>query len=86
MLFNTKKRYSQLAPIKEIVEGDSPSIEEGKIIKKYFKEYLATSPDDMEYDDVIKKDTRNFCNYFFDNLKQKQNIAYTFIATDRINT
>ena len=46
------------------------NIEEGKKIKKYFKEYLETSPDDMEFDDAIKRDKRGFCRYFLDNLKQ----------------
>ena len=40
----------------------------------------------MEFDDAIKKDKRQFCSYFFDTLKEKQSIAYTFIASDPINT
>ena len=40
----------------------------------------------MEYDDAIKKDKRSFCEYLSDNLKDNQNIAYTFIADDPINT
>ena len=31
-------------------------LDENKIIKKFIKEYLETSPDEMEYDDAIKKD------------------------------
>ena len=61
-------------------------MEQGKLIKKYFKEYLSTSFDEMEYDDAIKKDKRGFISYFFDTLKEKQSIAYTFIASDPINT
>ena len=61
-------------------------MEEGKKIKKYFKEYLSTSPDEMEYDDAIKRDKREFCEYFWDFLKEKQSLAYTFISSDRINT
>ena len=33
------------------------------------EEYLSTEPDDMDYDDVIKKDNRKFCQYFLDKLK-----------------
>ena len=47
---------------------------------------METSPDEMEFDDAIKKDKRGFCQYFCDILKEKQSFAYTFIATDRINT
>ena len=61
-------------------------IEEGKKLKKYFKEYLETSLDEMEYDDAIKKDKRTFAKYFLDSLEEKQSIAYTFFSTDPINT
>ena len=59
-------------------------LNEIKKIKHFFKEYLATSPDDMEFDDAIKKDDRSFCQYFSDNLKEKQIIANTFIVSDPI--
>ena len=61
-------------------------LDEGKRMKKYFKDYLATELDDMEFDDAIKKDKRSFCEYFCDDLKEKQSFAYTFIASDPINT
>ena len=38
----------------------------------------------MEYDHAIKKDHRTFCQYFTENLKEKQIIANTFIASDSI--
>ena len=60
------------------------ALDEAKKLKKFFKEYLATEPDDMEFDDAIKKDNRTFCQYFYDNLKEKQIIANTFIAYDPI--
>ena len=89
-ILSSKKRTSKLINIKEKtkkeeLENDS-YLEEGKKIKKYFKEYLATIPDEMEFDDAIKRDTRGFCEYFCDSLKEKQSFAYTFIATDPINT
>ena len=55
------------------------------IFKKFIKEYLETSPDEMEYDDAIKKDKRTFCQYYSENLKEKQIILNTFIAEDPIN-
>ena len=64
----------------------SKGIDEGKAIKKYFKEYLSTSLDDMEFDDAIKKDERSLCHYFLDALEEKQSFAYTFFSSDPINT
>ena len=61
-------------------------ISNGKKIKKFFKNYLSTSPDEMEYDDAIKRDKRTFCGYFLDIIQEKQSLAYTFIASDPINT
>ena len=59
-------------------------LDEKGIIKKFVEEYFETSPDEMEYDDAIKKDHRTFCQYFAENLKEKQIIANTFIANDPI--
>ena len=84
----SKARKSQLLDIKEIPQEEkyNPYIEEGKRLKRYFKTYLETSLDEMEFDDAIKRDQRSFCRYFCDILQEKQSIAYTFIATDPINT
>ena len=61
-------------------------LDENRIIEKFVEEYLETSPDEMEYDDAIKKDDRTFCEYFKENLKEKQIIANTFIAEDPIKS
>jgi len=37
-----------------------------------FEEYLSTDIEDMEYEEVIKKDKRNFGQYFCDKLKSNQ--------------
>ena len=58
---------NQVTEYKETTE----SINEWKKLKHFFKEYLATSPDDMEFDDAVKKDNRGFCSYFYENLKEK---------------
>ena len=73
---------------KEIKEKENSNniIDEGKKLKKYFKEYLLTSPDDMEYDEAIKLDKRSFCRYFCDCRELNQSLAYTFISSDPINT
>ena len=61
-------------------------LDEDKIIKNFVQDYLETCPDEMEYDDAIKKDKRTFCVYFKENLKEKQIIANTFIAEDPIKS
>ena len=86
IVYNMKKK-SMLIPKQKMNRiDDLDKIDEGKILKKYFKEYLSTLPDDMEFDDAIKKDKRSFCEYFRDNLEENQSLAYTFIASDPINT
>ena len=50
--------------------------------QKFFDEYLATSLDDLEYDDAKVKDDRTFCEYLKECLKERQMIAFTFLATD----
>ena len=57
-------------------------IESNKIEKEFFKKYLATSLDDLEFHDAIVKDKRKFCEYLCENFKEKQNISYTFCAKD----
>ena len=52
--------------------------------KEFFDEYLATSLDDLEYDDAVVKDGRSFCEYLIECLKEKQMICFTFIASDPI--
>ena len=49
---------------------------------EFFKEYLATSPDDMEFDDAYFFDKKTFLEHFKESLKEDQIIAHTFIAED----
>ena len=69
-----------------INEVTTEYLDENRLITKFVEEYLETSPDEMEYDDAIKKDERTFCKYFRENLKEKQIIANTFIANDPIKS
>ena len=69
-----------------INEVTTEYLDENRLITKFVEEYLETSPDEMEYDDAIKKDERTFCEYFRENLKEKQIIANTFIANDPIKS
>ena len=78
-LNNNNNNYNYYNPI-----GSTFFLDENQIIKNFVLDYLETSPDEMEYDDAIKKDKRTFCEYFRENLKEKQIIANTFIAEDPI--
>ena len=49
---------------------------------EFFREYLATSPDDMEFDDAYFFDKKTFLEHFKESLKEDQIIAHTFIAED----
>jgi hypothetical protein len=49
------------------------------------KEYIKTDPDDMDYDDAIKRDTRKFCQYFGDNLKSDILILNIFCNYEPLN-
>jgi hypothetical protein len=55
---------------------------ESKNDKEFFKEYLATSPDEMEFDDAYVFDKRTFTELFTEDLKENQIVAHTFIADD----
>ena len=48
------------------------------------EEYLNTDPDDMDYDDAIKKDKRKFRDYFIDRLKTNQILLNTFYYSEPI--
>ena len=56
-------------PSKDIINSD---------VNLNLDEYLKTDPDDMDYDDAIKKDKRTFCEFFSDKLKSDQIILNTF--------
>ena len=63
---------------------DKNYIDPSKTNEEFFKEYLSTSLDDLEFDDAIVKDKRKFCEYLCENFKENQNISYTFCAKDPI--
>ena len=51
-------------------------------INKKVIEYMKTEPEDMDFDDSIKKDKRNFIEYFSNKLKTKQIILNTFFLVE----
>ena len=52
--------------------------------KNFFKEYMSTSPEDMEFDDAVAKDKRKYCEHMKENLIEDQLITAAFIAEDPI--
>jgi hypothetical protein len=59
-------------------------IDPKKYGKQFFKEYLETSLDDLEFDDAAAKDKRKYCEHMRENLLEDQIIASTFIVEDPI--
>ena len=46
------------------------------------RDYLYTSPDEMSFNNSIKKDKRTFCTMLLNRIVKKQIIAYTFFMID----
>ena len=46
------------------------------------QEYLSTEPDDMDYDDAIKRDHRTFCTYFWNKSKSNSIILSAFLLSE----
>ena len=71
---------------KESSDIDTKSMDKAFQVDKkdaqFFIEYLATPLDDMYYDDAVVKDKRNFRECFCEVIKERQMIAYIFIAED----
>ena len=55
-----------------------------KFDTEFFKDYMSTSLDDLEFDEAVAKDKRKYCEHMVENLKEDQIIANTFIAEDPI--
>jgi hypothetical protein len=41
-------------------------------------EYLKTDPNDMDYDDAIRRDKRTFCRYYYEKIQSEQILINTF--------
>ena len=81
------KKNNFFASSKNKINVDST---DGSLMNSYklnidMKEYIKTSPDDMDYDNAIKRDTRDFCKYFGDNLKSDILILNIFCNYEPLN-
>ena len=54
--------------------------------KNFFNEYMATSPEDMEFDDAVKKDKRKYCEHMRENLIEDQLITAAFVEEDPLKS
>ena len=81
---NLNKKNKKYKDINSMTKMKYPRKIKDKDYQKFFDEYLATTLDDLEYDDAKVKDNRTFCEYLKDCLKERQMIAFTFIANDPI--
>ena len=58
--------------------------EEEVFDKNFYKEYMSTSPEDMEFDDAVAKDKRKYCEHMRVNLIEDQLITAAFVSEDPI--
>ena len=57
----------------------------GKLLNINVKEYIKTAPDDMDYDNAIRRDHRTFGAYFADNIKTDILILNIFCNYEQLN-
>ena len=53
-------------------------------LNKFMEEYLSTDIDELDYDDAIIVDKRNFCQYFWEKIKYSQFILDILLINDPI--
>ena len=88
--FNTKSKIDNLKLNDNLIDQSlinnnyTPIVNQKNI--DFFKEYLSTNPDDLDYDDAIYKDKRTFSEYFCENFIEDQIIATTFIHLEPLKT
>ena len=46
------------------------------------EEYLNTEPDEMDYDEAIRRDNRKFCRYYWEKIQSNQILINTFYFTE----
>ena len=79
---SSKELYKITIPFEKKKEEKQIYLNTEKKDDNFFNDYLATSPDEMEYDDAVVLDNRKFSELLIECLKEKQIIAHTFLAKD----
>ena len=87
--FNNGKKNLSINPIDNQKFGDIKCYQSNLLINLKdnnsninIEEYLKTVVDDMDYDDALKYDKRQFCEYFLEKIKNNQITLNTFYAKD----
>jgi len=78
---DNKKKKNSIIDIKNINYLDIYT-KEGKFTEKYMKEYLSSSPDNMDFYEVLKKDKRTFSIVLVNLIVKKQKIVNTFLIEE----
>ena len=78
---SSSKKKSSKKRVK--IKGGDDNINDGKSFD--VEEYIKTDPDDMDYDNAIKRDNRSFCGYFSDNLVSDILILNIFCKHEPLN-
>ena len=85
---NIQNNFSNNMKIKQYEFSESSNIQGSFLLNMKntidvnIEEYLSTEPDDMDYDDALKKDKRKISEIFINKLKNKQILMNTFFAKD----
>ena len=79
-IITESKKKKKIKKVKKI--NSFLNLNDDKMDKKFFEEYLAPSVDDMAYDDAIVMDDRKYMEILCEILKEKQMIMNTFVASD----
>ena len=88
--FNKKRIKNRKSSIVDENSSIKKIIEEKKIFKiqnEYgfnLEEFLKTEPDDMDFDDALKYDTRSFRQYFHDKFIENQILMDTFVNKENL--
>ena len=72
--FNIRKKINS-----EISNNSNILINKNIYLEKDLMKYIKTSPNEMEFYEIIKYDKRKFCEYYWDLIKRNQIIIKTFI-------
>ena len=63
----------------EVSNNSNILIERNEYLEKDIKKYVSTSPNEMEFYEIVKYDKRKFCQFFWDKIKRNQIFIKTFI-------
>ena len=87
MFFNSNEKLTKVRlsnPSLRIYMKNSLMVDLKDSIEINMEEYLKQDPDDMDYEDAIRNEKRQFCLYFTAKIKANQIILRTFYSKDHL--